>query len=239
MRLTLKNEDFSERQIKILNLLFEKEYQQKELQEELNTSAPNLYYHLNRLEELNLIKKETLFKVGNVKINQISLNPAALQQIRKIIRKKVTHFTLITGFGSLKTGYRVPDLVLKILKKYKYLVKRIVCFTTPDGAEKRKEYIDKEDLMDIDELIIYPYKEYRYIDSPFFSKIEQVISEEMKVADIIIDLTPLSKLFSLKLLELANKYLLPCVYLGLDEEEKDKLFWMADMKIEGLIQNFN
>lgn len=61
----------------------------------------------------------------------------------------------------------------------------------------------------------------------------------MKVADIIIDLTPLSKLFSLKLLELANKYLLPCVYLGLDEEEKDKLFWMADMKIEGIIQNFN
>jgi hypothetical protein len=40
-------------------------------------------------------------------------------------------------------------------------------------------------------------------------------------------------------LGLANKYLLPCVYLGLDEDENDKLFWMADMKIEGIIQSFN
>ncbi|MCP6718679.1 MAG: hypothetical protein KJI71_00420 [Patescibacteria group bacterium] len=60
----------------------------------------------------------------------------------------------------------------------------------------------------------------------------------MKEADIIIDLTPLSKLFSFKLLELANKYLLPCVYLGIDKNEEDKLFWMGEMRIEGEIQPF-
>lgn len=52
MRLQLSKEDFSKRQIQILNLLFEKEYQQKDLQEVLETSAPNLHYHLNRLEDL-------------------------------------------------------------------------------------------------------------------------------------------------------------------------------------------
>lgn len=103
MRISLTKEDFSERQIHILNLLFEKEYQQKDLQKALKTTAPNLYYHLNKLEELDLIKKKTLYEVGNVKINVISLNPTSRQQIRKIIGKEVSNFALITGFGELKT----------------------------------------------------------------------------------------------------------------------------------------
>ena len=114
MKISLTKEDFSERQTLILNLLFEKEYQQKDLQEALKTTAPNLYYHLNKLEELDLIKKKTLYEVGNVKINEISLNPASRQQVRKIIGKEVNNYVLITGFGVLKTGYRVPDLVYNI-----------------------------------------------------------------------------------------------------------------------------
>lgn len=238
MRLKLTSEDFSERQIQILNILFEKEYQQKELQEKLGTSAPNLHYHLNRLEELDFIRKKTLFIVGNVKINSISLNPAARQQVRKIIGIEVKNYTLLTGFGSLKTGYRIPDLVLNILRKYKFPITRVICFTTPDGKEKRDEHRKEENLLKEDDLIILPYQEYRYTESEFFKRIEELISEEMKEADIILDLTPLSKFFSFKLLELANKYLLPCVYLGLDKEENDKLFWMGDMKIEGEIKSF-
>jgi len=67
MRLSLTSEDFSKRQIQLLTLLFEHEYQQKDLQESLETSAPNLHYHLNRLEEINLVRKKTLYEVGNVK----------------------------------------------------------------------------------------------------------------------------------------------------------------------------
>ena len=238
MRLKLTSEDFSEKQIQILNILFEKEYQQKELQEQLCTSAPNLHYHLNRLEELYMIRKKTLYEVGNVKINSISLNPAARQQVRKILGKDVKNYTLITGFGSLKTGYRVPDLVLNILRKYKFPITRIICFTTPDGKVKRYEHITDENLIKIDEFVILPYKEYRHTESEFFQRIEDILSKEMKEADIIIDITPLSKLFSFKLLELANKYLLPCVYLGIDKNEEDKLFWMGEMRIEGEIQPF-
>ena len=61
----------------------------------------------------------------------------------------------------------------------------------------------------------------------------------METANIIIDLTPLSKLFSFKLLELANKYQIPCVYLGMDKEGKDKLYWMSNMKIKGEIETID
>lgn len=239
MKLSLNSEDFSKKQIHILNLLFEKEYQQKDLQEALNTSAPNLHYHLNRLEELDLVRKKTLYEVGNVKINSISLNPASRQQVRKIIGKEVKNYTLITGFGELETGYRVPDLVFRILNKYHYPISRIVCFSTEKAKSRRIEFKESENLMEIDEFFLFPYKEYRYIESEFFQSIETKISKEMEEANIIIDITPLSKLFSFKLLELANKYQIPCVYLGMDKESKDKLYWMSNMKIEGEIETFD
>ncbi len=229
MKLFKKNTN----QLRFININFEINKQGK-----LSTSAPNLHYHLNRLEELDMIKKKTLYEVGNVKINTISLNPVARQQVRKILGKDVMNYTLITGFGSLKTGYRVPDLVLNILRKYKFPITRIICFTTPDGKKKRDDHIIDENLIKIDEFVILPYKEYRHTEFEFFQRIEDILSKEMKEADIIIDITPLSKLFSFKLLELANKYPLPCVYLGIDKNEEDKLFWMGKMRIEGEIQPF-
>lgn len=60
----------------------------------------------------------------------------------------------------------------------------------------------------------------------------------MKSANIIIDLAPLSKLFSFKLLELANKYQLSCIYCGMDKDSKYKLLSMSSMKIEGKINTF-
>jgi len=51
----------------------------------------------------------------------------------------------------------------------------------------------------------------------------------------MIDITPLSKLYSFKMLKKANKYGLLCFYVGQDEEGKDKLIWMSKVKIEGEI----
>lgn len=81
-------------------------------------------------------------------------------------------------------------------------------------------------------------KFYRDIKSEFFQEVENMLSEEMKSADIIIDLTPLSKLFSFKLLEVANKYFLPCVYLGINKKGNYELYSMSNMKIEGSTQPF-
>lgn len=234
----LTSNDFSENQIKILNLLFEKEYLQNELQKALKTTASNLHYHLTRLEEYNLLQKKTLYKIGNAKRNRISINPSSRQHIRKILGFKVKNFTLITGFGYLGEGYKLPDSVLQKLKEKHYPISRIVCFTSPDALKLRKKNQKQENLVKIDLLIKFLYQDYRNIKSEFFQKVEKTISEEMKSADLIIDLTPLSKLFSFKLLELANKYFLPCVYLGMNKDENYELYSMSNMKIDIEIQPF-
>ncbi len=232
MMFSLTRSDFSDNQIKILNLLFKKEYLQNELQKELKTTAPNLHHHLTRLEKYNLVQKKTLHKIGNAKINSISLNPSSRQHIRKILELKVKNYTLITGFGILGTGYKLPDLVLEILRENYYPISKIVCFTSKDALKKRKEHQKQENLINFNQIIKFPYEDYRNITSEFFQKIEGILSEEMKSSDIIIDLTPLTKLFSFKLLEIANLYNLPCVYLGINEEGNNALLSMSNMRIE-------
>lgn len=130
-------------------------------------------------------------------------------------------------------------MVYKKLIKYHYPISRVICFTSQDAKEKRIKFKDLENLIQIDEFFVYPYEDYRFIESKFFQSIEIKLSKEMESANIIIDLTPLSKLVSFKMLELANKYQIPCVYLGMDKEGKDKLYWMSNMKIEGGIETLN
>lgn len=233
----LKN--ISKKQIEILKLLFEKDYLQNELQGILSMTAPNLHYHLSRLEENNLIQKETLYTVGNAKVNKILLKPTARQYVREILGFKLENYTLITGFGTLKEGYKLPDIVYEILRECHYPISRIVCFTSSDAIEKREENQEEENLRNIDKIIKFTYEDYRYIESEFFKTVEEILSKEMRSANIVIDLTPLSKLFSFKLLEIANKYQLPCVYLGKDKERNNKLFSLSKMKIEGKIGTFN
>ena len=139
----------------------------------------------------------------------------------------------------METGYRVPDLVFKILNKFHYPISRIVCFTTGKAKVRRIEFKEVEKLMDINDFFLFQYQEFRYIDSEFFETVEAKISKEMEEANIIIDVTPLSKLFSFKLLELANKYQIACIYLGMDKLGDDKLYWMSNMKIEGEIVTFS
>lgn len=236
MVLNLTNDDFSSNQIQILKLLFEKEYMQNELQKILNTTGANLHYHLKRLEERNLVKKETVQRLGNARTNRISINPSARQLIRKILGYKSINFTLITGFGVLKDGYLLPDRIFNQLSKY-YPISKIICFTSPDARQKRITIEEKENLINIDRYIEFDYQEYRYIDSPLFNKLEQLLSEEMLNANIIIDLTPLSKLFSFKMLELSNKYHIPCFYLGVNEKDELLIYSMTNLEIKGKIDS--
>ena len=80
--------NFSKNQIKILKLLLDKDYLQNELQHALNTTASNLHYHLSRLEDYELVRKETIQEIGSAKINKISLNPSAQEDIQKILGYK-------------------------------------------------------------------------------------------------------------------------------------------------------
>ncbi|MGQ4876400.1 MAG: hypothetical protein ACP6IY_20240 [Promethearchaeia archaeon] len=231
-------EKISKTQKEILKLLFEKDYLQKELKKKINTSSSNLFYHVNKLENYGLINKETLNKIGNAKNILISLNPSSRQLVREILGYEVKNYTLITGFGVLKEGYKIPEKVFKLLKEKNYPISRIVCFTSPDALTKLNEKQKNTSSIKIDKFIKFPYEDFRNIDSEFFMKVETILSEEMRNANLIIDLTPLSKLYSFKLLELANKYQLPCIYMGINKEQKEELFSMVNMEIKGKIKNF-
>jgi len=118
--------DFSKNQIKILRLLFEKEYLQNELQEALKTTAPNLHYHLSRLEGYNLIIKKTLHEVGSAKINRISLNPSAREYIRKSLGYKNKKSTRNNASKIPNSSNKPPRRVLKKNKNNYYQISIIV-----------------------------------------------------------------------------------------------------------------
>ncbi|MBD3214400.1 MAG: ArsR family transcriptional regulator [Candidatus Lokiarchaeota archaeon] len=231
--------NFPETQIKILELLFEDEYLQGDLKEKLATTGSNLHYHLSNLEKNNLIIKETVYQIGNAKQNKIRINPTARQIVRKTLGHKLENFTLITGYGSLGEGYKLPQVSYNLLKQINYPINRIICFTSQDAIEKRKEKIKNDVLSEIKVNLNYKYEDYRHIDSNFFNEIENIINNEIKNSDIIIDLTPLSKLYSFTLLKLANKFKLPCFYIGLDKNEDYELINMTNMKIYGEFKEFD
>lgn len=223
----------SERQKEILNALMNKSYRQNELQELMNITSPGLLYHLKILEKYNLIIKETVQKIGNAKINEISINPFQLQRIREILDLKIKNYTLITGFGELATGYRLPEVSSELLKKHYYEINRIICFTTKKAENKRNEKLNEEKLGEINQYYHYDYEEYRNLNSSFFSEVDGIILKEIKEANLIIDITPLSKLYSFEMLKKAGKYGLLCFYIGQDGKGNNNLIWMSKVKIEG------
>jgi DNA-binding MarR family transcriptional regulator len=226
--------ELSEKQITILNLLMEKNYIQKDLQSKLNLSSPGLLYHLNKLEKLNFIEKKTIQQIGNAKINEISLDPIQLQNIRRKLNLKADNCTLITGFGELKTGYKIPDETFKILHNKHYIIDKVVCITTKKGKMIRERKAKEEKLIEIDRFYSdFVYNDFRDINSTFFQELDNILRAELKESNLVIDITPLSKLYSFEMLKRANKYQLPCYYLGKDQNENDSLIWMTNIQLTG------
>ncbi len=230
---SLPRESFTGKQLEILKLLYDRPYRQNEVQQILQITAPGLFYHLEILEREHVVEKKTIAQIGNAKINEISINPVALQRVRGILGNMATHYSLITGFGKLETGYRVPDIAFSLLRQVPYPVDRIVCFTTPDAKSVREQHEEGEHLQKVHKFYLFDYPEFRTLQSAFFQQIEGLLHAEMQDADVVIDLTPLSKLYSFKMLEIANKFHLPCFYLGEEGPDQNHLIWMTGVKIQG------
>lgn len=230
----MRKEDFNDNQKQILKLLMERAFIQKELQKILEMSSPGLLYHLNKLENLKLIQKITLQKVGNAKINEIRIEPLQLQNIRKILEIKIKKCTMLTGYGELETGYRIPDQNYALLQNKIYQIDRVVCITTNKGKNIRQTKEKEEKLIEIQEYYAnYEYTDFRYLNSHFFRDLDGILRKELKDSNLIIDLTPLTKLYSFELLKRANQYQLACFYMGHDHEGKNSLIWMTDVDLEG------
>lgn len=233
--MTPNTTDLPKKQIEILRLLHQGPLKQNELMKKLGITGPSLLYHLERMEKNNLIKKKLIYQIGNAKNNEISIDPMAMQYIREILGQSISKTTLVTGYGIDQNAMVLPDNALRLLKKNYYKINRIVCFTTQDAKKKRDLIAKEQKLLEPNRTEIFEYKEYRYIESNFYKNVEKLITEEIKISNVILDLTPLTKLLSFKFLEISNKYNLPCFYMGLNEKEEPILYWFSEMRIQGQI----
>ncbi len=206
----------------------------KNIRKKINISSPGLLYHLDKLEEMHFIQKITLAQIGNAKINEISLDPLQMQTIRRILGKECKTTTLLSGFGELYDGYSIPEQGFQLLHYRHYIIERVVCITTRKGKEIRDSKSKEEKLLSIDKYYAdYDYLDFRNINSQFFKDIDSILRDELQNSNLIIDITPLSKLYSFEMLKRANQYQLPCYYKGKNEEQKDVLLWMTNLKLKG------
>lgn len=213
----------------ILQILMQAPEKTTELTAKLGKNRTTVKYHIDRLLRDRLIQTRTLMQVGGAKINEISIDKLALHKIRQILGMKSEGITLLTGFGELETGYLIPDisysLLLKELKNEK--IDKILCFITNKALEIRQRNEQQDHLLSQKLFTFYPfdYNSYRSFNTDAFKKLEEVILTELEKRNVILDLTPLSKLFSFRLLEYSDKYNIPSFYLGKTLEGKDTLIW--------------
>lgn len=228
------NNEFGKIPKKIIEFLLENPYIQKNLQEKLNMSAPGLLYHLDILEKAHFIQKKTLYQVGYSKINEISINPLQIQTIRAKLGKKIQNCTLLTGFGEEGYGYRIPDISFSLVHHIHYKVDNIVCITTQNGKKKREEKSKTENLKPIKKYYSnFTYNDFKRIDSSFFQELDNILKIEISESNLIVDITPLSKLYSFEILKRANLFNLASFYLGQNLKGEDSLIWMTDIQVAG------
>lgn len=220
-------DDFSEKQLEILEKLLVTPYMQKDLAEELGISGAGLLYHIRKLEKKNLIGRETTVKVGSVSRKEISLNANVVQAVRRILNKSTGEYTLITGMGKdspLGDSHQLPALTKDLLVEEGYAITRTFVFATPESS------LDKgRQLTEIDEVLIRPYHDYRNDQSELMRDFENTLQKELKKADLILDLTPLSKYLTIKLLDFSYQYQVPACYLakrGEKDADENYLLWI-------------
>ncbi len=219
-----EKEEFHENQVKILRFLIERSYHQKDLAEAMGMSGAGLLYHLDILGKKHFIIKKTIAQVGNASLNEISINPNAIQRARRIIGKQSGPYTLITGMGkdsALGQASTLPATAKSLLEQEGYVIDRILAFITPDSNQEMAKKLVK-----LDKVIEAKYQEFRDDDSPFMKSLEGIIQQEQKDKDIIFDLTPLTKLLTIRLLDLSNKYKIPSFYTGTKASGASHLIWI-------------
>lgn len=218
------DEQLPAKQREILRLLLERPYMQKDLAAALDISGAGLFYHVNLLEESKLITRRVIAEVGNVSLKEVSLDPGAYQRARRILGIEPGATTLVTAFGrdsELGDSHTIPSTVRSLLQREGYRVDRVVAFVTPESnlAAAAK-------LAPIDFHHTFEYETFRDDTSQGMQDLPRLVQQELKDADVMIDVTGLTKLLTIKLLDLAHQFKLPCVYLGKRPDKSDFLLWI-------------
>lgn len=209
--------DLNERKREIVNeILKVGELSIAELEEKTGIPRSSLNHHLDMLSKDNVISQK---REGRKVINRV--NPVHIQKFRKEFNIEAPKL-LITGYTFNpelpdERTLQLAERAVKLLKSRGEEVEKCITFTTyqAQGEMDKREYLrgGEEVVMDI--------KEYQSNIGVLEEKLKLVIEEEIIQKEIIIDLTPLTKLFTIACLSLARDYKLKSVYHG-----GEKLIWV-------------
>ncbi len=167
----------------------------------------SLNHHLQMLAKQGIVIQE---KRGRELINQI--DPTLIQLLRKSYGIK-TGTILISGytFNPEKPDpdtLKVIEGALDILSKEGIEIEKTIAFTTPLAAVEA----EKAGIKRADEEKIFDFNIYLNHPEIIRDSMEKTITSHLSKTGIIIDLTPLTKLFSIVGLSLARHYHLEALY---------------------------
>lgn len=168
----------------------------------LKMPRSSLNHHLFMLEKIGAIRR---YREGREVINRV--NPKLVQKFRNefsIEKPKllIGGYTYDPAKQDEKT-FEVLQRAIEILKKEKGIeIKKSIAFATPLAAEKIKETNYKEG----DEVIKFDFEVYQERPDIIESNLREIIEKNISSYEILIDLTPLTKIFSIVSLSLAKEY---------------------------------
>jgi len=141
-----------------------------------------------------------------------------VERLRKILGVKAPN-CFISGYtwnpmkpsdlNPLKTFF---DGLTK-LESEGFKISKVICFTTPEASAKLREVADKIGVQRLpDKEVKHPFSFYQtsYEDLKF--EVKRVVDSEIYDYTIILDVTPLTKLFSDCIAWISEKYGLPRIY---------------------------
>lgn len=209
---------------------------QRDLSNMLGITRAALFKHIRNLEsEKKLIVRTLTAQIGGAKQFKIALNPDHLQEIRSTCGKPSGHYTLISGAGK----YNPPDIksanansnttldppksheeaviALNELVHMGYKINRVILFGTPESDLKHTAKLMPENVRSQVEIKRFPFSEYQNPESKLLSEeLITIIRQELALGDLIFDLTPLTKPWSIKLLDYAKNFGIHAFYLALN-----------------------
>jgi DNA-binding transcriptional ArsR family regulator len=188
-----------------------------EIQRATNIPRSSLIHHLKWLESRGYIIQE---RKGKIIENIVS--PSYAQKLRKELKIKVPKL-LISGYtyDPSKPDIKTLELLqraLDFLEKEGIKVEKTIAFTTPLAQKKIKEagYIRGNEEVPME------YEIYSNRQKKIEREMRKRIEQNILTRDILVDLTPLSKLFTIVGLYLSKEYGLRSFY-----HAGEKLIWLT------------
>lgn len=208
--------------------------EQNKLPALLGISRSAVLKHIHSLEsDKKLVKRNLTAQIGGAKQYRITINPDRLQEIRSICGKPSGHYTLLSGAGKYNPPVRItqnndtlcnsnppksneePAIALTELLNSGYFIKKVIIYGTPESGLDQTIKLMPENLRLNTIIKQQEFSEFQSPESNLLSReLFDTIRQELVLADLIFDLTPLTKPWTIKLLDYAKNFGIPAFYLA-------------------------